>query len=84
MVSGIIPGIRDTLIVMLFPGKPAVPSCQVLAAGLALWRRRSGQEAVVGLWGMTAVGSRPCLIALALAAHFQPLSLLGQRVLGVG
>lgn len=83
-VSGIIPGIRDTLIVMLFPGKPAVPSCQVLAVGLALWRRQSGQEAVMGLWGMTAVGSWPCLIALALAARFQPLLLLGQRVLGVG
>lgn len=40
-VSGIIPGICDTLIVMLFPGKSAVPSCQVTGC-------RSGfmQEAV--------------------------------------
>lgn len=32
----------------------------------------------MGLWRMTAVGSWTCLIALAFAAHFQPLSLLGQ------
>ena len=83
-VSGIIPGICDTLTVMLFPGKPPVPCCQVLAAGLALQRRQSGQEAVMGLWGMTVVGRWPSLIALALAVHFQPLSQLGQRLLSVG
>lgn len=82
-VSGTIPGICDTLIVMLFPGKPAVPSCRVLAAGLALWRRSAGQEAVTGLWGdswwelavFDCPGSRSPFPASVTA---------GQRVLGVG
>lgn len=51
---------------------------------LALWRRQSGQEAFMGLRGLTAIGSWPSSIALDLAAHFHPPSLLGQRVLDVG